>query len=96
MSNGGSDYCGTCWFNARSKGQAGNGHSDDPEPNFYTIRGLAIDNPFWTYCTNHPHHRPNRDSIPNGPIFIDASGYPYGRKQWQPPAGERGRFVRQL
>lgn len=84
MPNGGSDCCGTCWFNARNKGEAGYGHADNPEPNFCTIRGLTIENPFWTYCTNHPHHCPNRDPIPIGPVFIDAGGYPYGRKQWQP------------
>ena len=84
MPNGGSDCCGTCWFNARNKGEAGYGDADDPEPNFCTIRGLAIENPFWTYCGNHPHRRPDRDPIPIGPVFIDAGGYPYGRKQWQP------------
>jgi hypothetical protein len=83
MPNGGSDCCGTCWFNARNKGQAGSGHADATEPNFCTIRALAIDHPFWTYCTNHPHHRPNRDPIPIGPVFIGAGGYPYRRKQWQ-------------
>jgi hypothetical protein len=84
MPNGGSDCCGTCWFNARNKGEAGYRDADDSEPNSCTIRGLAIENPFWTYCTNHPHHRPNRDPIPIGPVFIDAGGYPYRRKQWQP------------
>src|SRR5215472_12960677 len=84
MPNGGSDCCGTCWFNGRNKGEAGYDHADDTEASFCTIRGLAIENPFWTYCTNHPHHRPNRDPIPIGPVFIDAGGYPYGRNQWQP------------
>jgi hypothetical protein len=86
--NGGSDCCGTCWFNARNKGEAGYDHSydhsKDSEPNFCTIRGLVIENAFWTYCGNHPHRRPDRDPIPIGPVFINAGGYPYGRKQWQP------------
>jgi hypothetical protein len=82
MPNGGSDCCGTCWFNARNKGEAGYSHADDPEPNFCTIRGLAIEHPFWTYCTNHPHHRPNSDPIPIGPVFIHVDGD--GRKEWQP------------
>jgi hypothetical protein len=81
MPNGGSDCCGTCWFNARNKGKAGYDHAHDPEPSFCTIRGLAIERPFWTYCTNHPRHCPNRDPIPIGPVFIDAAG---GRKRWQP------------
>ncbi len=84
MPNGGSDCCGTCWFNARNRGDSGYGHTKDPEPNLCTIRGLAIEDPFWTYCTNHPHHRPDRDAIPIGPVFIAADGYPYGRKQWRP------------
>ncbi len=83
MPNGGSDCCGTCWFNARNKGEAGYGHSDDPEPNFCTIRGLAVEIAFYTYCGNHPHRRPDRDPIPIGPVFVaDGGGFPYGRKQW--------------
>lgn len=82
MPNGGSDCCGTCWFNARNKGEAGYSHADDPEPKFCTIRGLAIEHPFWTYCTNHPHHRPNSDPIPIGPVFIHVDGD--SRKEWQP------------
>ena len=84
MPNGGSDCCGTCWYNARNKGEAGYDHSKDPEPNFCIIRGLAIEDPFWTYCGNHPHRRPDRDPIPIGPVYVAASGFPYGRKQWQP------------
>jgi len=67
--NGGSDCCGTCWFNAKNKGDAGYDHADDPEPPFCTIRALAIDNPFYMYCSNHPHRRPDRDPIPIGPVF---------------------------
>ena len=29
---------------------------------------MAIDDPFYTYCANHPHRRPDRDPIPIGPI----------------------------
>ena len=82
MPNGGSDCCGSCWFNAKNKGEAGYDHADDPEPAFCTIRGLSIDDPFYTYCSNHPHRRPDRDPIPIGPVFTgDASG---GRTFWQP------------
>lgn len=84
MPNGGPDCCGTCWFNARNKGEVGYDHVGDPEPNLCTIRGLAIENPFWTYCTNHPYHRPSRDPIPIGPVFIVPGGFPYVREQWQP------------
>ena len=42
---------------------------------------LAIPAPFYTYCANHPHRRPQRDSIPIGPVF---SGDPDGVRQvWQ-------------
>lgn len=83
MPNGGSDCCGTCWFNARNKGEAGYNHADPRELNFCKIRRLAIDDPFWTYCGNHPHRRPEPDPIPIGPVFISADEYPYRRKQWQ-------------
>src|SRR5262249_6903334 len=71
MPNGGSDCCTTCWFNARNKGEPGYDHADDPEPNFCTIRDLTIEVPSYTYCGNHPHRRPERDSIPIGPVFVD-------------------------
>jgi len=29
MPDGGSDCCGTCWFNERNKGEAGYAHADD-------------------------------------------------------------------
>jgi len=80
--NGGSDCCGSCWFNAKNKGEAGYDHTDDPEPPFCTIRGLAIDDPFYTYCGNHPHRRPDRDPTPIGPVFTgNDSGE---RTLWQP------------
>ena len=82
MPNGGSDCCGTCWFNAKNKGQAGYDHISDPEPDFCAIRGLTIEVPFYTYCANHPHRRPDRDPIPIGPVFTgDSSGR---REFWKP------------
>lgn len=84
MPNGGSDCCGTCWFNARNKGEAGYERADDPEPNVCTIRRLPIADPFWTYCANHPYRRPNRDPVPIGPVFIADAGLPSGRKPHQP------------
>jgi hypothetical protein len=75
MPNGGSDCCGTCWFNARNKGQAGYIRDRDSGPDFCTIRNLQIDDaPFHTYCCNHPHRRPDRDSIPLGPVFVMRAG----------------------
>ncbi len=69
MPNGGSDCCGTCWFNARNKGKAGRVYPREPGPGYCTIRDLTIDMPFYTFCGNHPHHRPDRDAIPVGPVF---------------------------
>lgn len=82
MPNGGSDCCGTCWFNAKNKGKAGYEHADDPESAFCLIRNIAIDDPFYTYCHNHPCHRPEQDQIPIGPVF---TGNSLGERQfWQP------------
>ena len=82
MPNGGSDCCGTCWFNTMNKGEAGYRHAADPEPAYCTIRGLPLDDPFYTYCANHPHRRPDRDPVPIGPAFIgDATG---SRRVWPP------------
>ena len=75
MPNGGSDCCGTCWFNTRNAGEAGYGHMHDDVADYCEIRGLTIKNAFYTYCANHPHHRPERDPIPIGPALVgDASG----------------------
>jgi hypothetical protein len=79
MPNGGSDCCGTCWFNARNRGEAGYDRADEATPNYCTIRDLAIDDPFYTYCGNHPHRRPQRDPVPIGPVFRGA-----GRLSWKP------------
>lgn len=81
MPNGGSDNCGTCWFNERNRGEVGFA----PDPGFCVIRGLPIENPLWTYCNNHPKHRPQRDPIPIGPAYVDdgSAPHPYRRKVWQ-------------
>lgn len=74
MPNGGSDCCGTCWFNRRNKGQAGYQHAF-PGPTQCEIRSLEITSPFYTYCANHPHRRPERDEVPIGPVMTgDESG----------------------
>ena len=80
MPNGGSDCCGTCWFNRKNKGEAGYEHTKEPEENYCNIRLVAIENPFWTYCANHPYRCPDRNSIPIGPIYVDMGK---GRELWQ-------------
>ncbi|MDE2890701.1 MAG: hypothetical protein OXR72_21075 [Gemmatimonadota bacterium] len=70
MPNGGSDCCGTCWFNRRNQGERDwQRHADENIPPYCEIRDIAIEDPFYTYCANHPHRRPDRDPIPNGPVM---------------------------
>ncbi len=82
MPNGGSDCCGSCWFNRANNGTPGIMNTDPGIPSFCEIRGLAIPDPGYTYCANHPYRRPKRDAIPIGPVYVgDADGV---RKLWQP------------
>ena len=87
MPNGGSDCCGTCWFNSSLEGQRGSDNFNREIPSRCEIRDLDISDPGYTYCANHPYHRPGRDPIPIGPVYVhDASG-PSGeseRQEWQP------------
>lgn len=55
MPNGGSDCCGTCWYNKRNQG----------ERDWL----LHMDSSIPPYCANHPHRRPDRDPIPIGPVM---------------------------
>ena len=82
MPNGGSDCCGTCWFNAKNKGGTGYDHASDSGPDFCIIRELEIRDSFYTYCCNHPHRRPDRDPIPIGPVFAGGD-YSESRKIWR-------------
>ena len=70
MPNGGSDCCGTCWFNRANGGKPGSANHDHEVPSYCEIRQLEIPDPFYTYCANHPHHRPERDPIPIGPVTV--------------------------
>ena len=82
MPNRGSDCSGTCWFNLKNKREKGYDHVGSPEPNFCTIRRLPVEDPLYPYCGNHPHRRPERDTISIGPVFTgDAFG---NREIWQP------------
>lgn len=68
MPNGGPECCGTCWFNRRNRGEPHGHQADNPLPPFCEIRDLAIEDPFYTYCANHPYVRCERDPIPIGPV----------------------------
>jgi hypothetical protein len=69
MPNGGSDNCGTCWFNTKNKGEAGSAHLQDLGPNRCAIRGFAVRSPLYTYCVNHPKHAHTRLEVPIGPVL---------------------------
>ena len=91
MPNGGSDCCGTCWFNRKNRGERDWArHADHTLPDHCEIRDLAIDDPFYTYCANHPHRRPERDRIPIGPVTRhggwkeDQPEFEYPRYVWKP------------
>ena len=70
MPNGGSDCCGTCWFNRANGGEPGSANHNREIPSYCEIRELEIPRPFYTYCANHPYHRPQRDPIPIGPVTV--------------------------
>ena len=82
MPNGGSDCCGTCWFNRSNGGQRGSRNFNREIPSFCEIRHLAIPNPFYTYCANHPYRRSSRDAIPIGPVYVHGDNDV--REFWQP------------
>ena len=89
MPNGGSDCCGTCWFNRTNRGERDwLTHADRSLPPYCEIRNLAIEDPFYTYCANHPHRRPDRDPIPIGPVTRYDEGRegtsPSPRYVWKP------------
>lgn len=71
MPNGGSDCCGTCWFNRRNGGQSGHVRGDPSIAPHCEIRDFPIGAAFYTYCANHPKRRPSRDRVPIGPVSVD-------------------------
>ncbi|MCY3600181.1 MAG: hypothetical protein OXN85_09430 [Gemmatimonadetes bacterium] len=81
MPNGGSDCCGTCWFNRANRGRRGSGNHDRSIASHCEIRDLPIRNPFYTYCSNHPYRLRRREPVPLGPVFV-AEGAESTRKVW--------------
>lgn len=79
MSKGGSDCCGTCWFNTRNLNQ---GDEEGESKARCSIRNIEIDKPFWTYCANHPHHNPDRVEVTVGPVYKNDGSYPNTRTVW--------------
>ena len=81
MPNGGSDCCGTCWFNRANGGRKGSGNHDRSIASHCEIRDLPIRNPFYTYCSNHPYRLRRREAVPLGPVFV-AEGAESTREVW--------------
>lgn len=69
MPNGGSDCCGTCWFNSKNDGTPGYHGAEKDGMVVCQIREHEIEDPFYTYCVNHPHHNPERLEVPIGPVY---------------------------
>jgi len=86
MPNGGSDCCGSCWFNQINRGERGYRHAKDEGEDYCLIRHTRIEVPAYTYCINHPHHNTQKHDLPIGPLYVnDGSGETEGeRKVWQP------------
>jgi len=70
--NGGSDNCGNCRFNHANQwdGPEDTHRRVVDEESFCTIRGVAIKNPWWTYCAN-AH---SKSASPEGPIYAAGLG----------------------
>ena len=87
MPNGGTDNCYTCWFNRKNRGKRGHPkRRDDSEEPYCTIRDVPISDPAYTYCANHPIHRPERDPVPIGPLLVAEvvpGTFSYDRVVWK-------------
>ena len=70
MPNGGSDCCGTCWFNGVNNGIPGFPEKSEVESIKCEIRDFVPEIPFWTYCANHPHHNMEKITTPIGPVYV--------------------------
>jgi hypothetical protein len=80
MPNGGSDNCGTCWFNRRNNGryaQVVDRSAEGQPPDECMLRVQPITTPpFYTYCANHPQHNSEdgqvlRSQTSEGSIYYD-------------------------
>ena len=81
MPNGGSDCCGTCWFNRANGGEMGSYHHDHSIPSYCEVRDLVIEDPFYTYCSNHPYRMQRRVPVPLGPVYVH-NDETWGRDVW--------------
>ncbi len=64
MPNGDSDHCGNCWHNRVNVGRAST-LEERRGPVFCTVRNVAVQSGWHTYCANHYVN----DKTPIGPMF---------------------------
>ena len=64
-------------FNRSFEGQRGSGNFNREIPSHCEIRDLDIPDSFYTYCANHPCHRPGRDLVPIGPVYVYRATWPH-------------------
>lgn len=82
MPNGGSDCCGTCRYNSVYSERARSARPEQLANIRCQLRDFVPDDPFWTYCANHPHHNTQDARTPVGPVY--ASDGLYGRVEKLP------------
>ena len=67
MKNDGNDCCGTCPFNGVNKGILA--PADKNGKFFCEIRDFVVQDPYVTYCNNHPFRNPLWLRTPRGPVW---------------------------
>lgn len=82
MPNGGSDCCGTCVFNHIHTRDTDTTEGETTEA-WCRIRALAVPDPFYTYCANHPKHNQLLIDVPLGPVFVATGPWNARREVWE-------------
>lgn len=83
MPNGGSDCCGTCWFNKANKGEWGASIGISSLRRSVASGAWPSVIPSITYRANHPYRRgPFAIRIPIGPILVHSGWGQNSRKEW--------------
>ncbi len=53
----------------------GSSNHDHSVPSHCEIRDLAIEDPFYTYCANHPYRLQRRVPVPLGPVYVHVESF---------------------
>ena len=70
MPNGGSDCCGECQFYGLESEKYLFNYPKRIDYPHCLLRAYVPEDPYYTYCVNHPHHNPYSVTIPVGPIYV--------------------------